>query len=326
MSWFQKIINWFKHLFDWLDQPPGTPATSPEPVDDMLMEDTPQPEPVPEPEEPPVVVEPSEEPQVRSPEKKALLVGVDEYNDPKINLQGCVADVEQMRDLLISKGFSKNKILILKNQWATKKNILDKLEEMIINSKAGDELVFHFSGHGSQVTDLDGDEGDNLDEILIPHDLSWNGGYISDDDVARIFKKLPDGVFLSMISDSCHSGTISRNVNTMVRYITPPAHILQAIFTTKGLVLNPIGLRTDGGAQRHVLVTGCKSTQTSMSSVINNEWHGVLTYFFTAAAEKGGTWIEVFNEAVKNIKAHGFEQDPQLTGGDNILNRQVFGG
>jgi hypothetical protein len=94
----------------------------------------------------------------------------------------------------------------------------------------------------------------------------------------------------------------------------------------KGLVLNPIGLRTDGGPQRHVLVTGCKSTQTSMSSVINNEWHGVLTYFFTAAAQTDGTWTDVFNEAVAHIKAHGYEQDPQLTGEDYLLNRQIFGG
>jgi len=307
MSWFQRIINWFKRLFSGPNHSiaPAPPAET-------------APEEVPVPTAPPVVP--------KTVEKKALLVGVDEYNDPKINLQGCVPDVLQMKKLLISKGFSESNILVLKNQWATKENILDKLGEMIINSKEGDELLFHFSGHGSQVTDVDGDEGDELDEVLIPHDFSWEGVYITDDDIARVFKKLPKNVFLSMISDSCHSGTISKDINSMVRSITPPSHILQAIFTTKGLVLNPIGLRSDGGPQRHVLVTGCKATQTSMSSVINNEWHGVLTYFFTAAAQDGGTWQEVFNNAVKNIKTCGYEQDPQLTGEDNLLNRQIFGG
>jgi len=314
MSWFQRIINWFKHLFSGPNH-----AIAPPPEDEVPD--------VPEPVEEEPVEEPVEQPVVaRATEKKALLVGVDEYNDPDVNLQGCVADVLQMKKLLISNSFSESNILILKNQWATKENILDKLEEMIINSKEGDELVFHFSGHGSQVTDLDGDEGDKLDEVLIPHDFSWDGGYITDDDIAKVFKKLPDNVFLSMISDSCHSGTISRDINSMIRSITPPPNILQAIFTTKGLILNPVGLRTDGGPQRHVLLAGCKSTQTSMSSVINNEWHGVLTYFFIAAAQNGGTWKETFNNAVKNIKAHGYEQDPQLTGEDDLLNRQIFGG
>ena len=323
MSWFQGIIDWFKHLFDWLLPSQEVPSPPEEEQDQINIEpDLPD-----VPEEPsPVEDIPATTTGIAPPAKKALLVGVDEYNDPQINLQGCVADIVQMKELLMSKGFTEENIVTLTNSAATKRNILSELDKLITTAKEGEELVFHFSGHGSQVVDMDNDEPDRLDEILIPHDLNWNGGYVSDDDIAKIFKKLPQGVMLSMISDSCHSGTISRDTNTMVRYITPPQNILQTIFTTKGLVLNPVGLRTDGGTQRHVLLTGCKSNQTSMSAVIGGNWHGVLTYFFTARAQKGGTWKEVVEDVIVQIKNSGYPQDPQLTGEDSLLNRNVFGG
>ena len=317
MNWFQRLINWFKNLFSWSSTPEGSPFV-PEEEDQVEVEpDLPTPPPPAEGDLPTTII---------APLRKALLVGVDEYNDPKINLQGCTADVLQMKELLIAKGFKEENITILMNSAATKAAILNELDKMITSSKAGEELVFHFSGHGSQVVDMDNDEPDQLDEVLIPHDLDWNGGYVSDDDIAKIFKKLPDGVELSMISDSCHSGTISRDTKTLTKYITPPAHILQTIFTTKGLVLNPIGIRTDGGTQRHILLAGCKATQTSMSAVINNEWHGVLTYFFKARAEKGGTWNDVVKDTVTQIKNSGYPQDPQLTGEDSKLNKEIFGG
>jgi hypothetical protein len=62
------------------------------------------------------------------------------------------------------------------------------------DAKAGDKLLFHFSGHGSQIRDRDGDElKDQLDEIICPHDMDWNGTYIVDDDLKAVFSKLPAG-------------------------------------------------------------------------------------------------------------------------------------
>jgi len=258
--------------------------------------------------------------------KYALLVGIDEYNNPKMNLMGCVPDILQMKEVLIDRGFRNKNIRVLINDKATKKNILDLLEQMIVDSIPGDELVFQFSGHGSQVPDLNGDEPDKLDEILIPYDLDWYGNYISDDDIAERFKKLPQGVFLSMISDSCHSGTISRDIKSRTKYISPPAHMLQLIFSTKDLKLNPIGMRTDGGSQRHVLLAGCRSTQTSESAVIDGAWHGVLTYYFIKSLNNKETWRDCYISLLDMIGASRHEQTPQLTGSEDLINRPVFGG
>ena len=39
--------------------------------------------------------------------------------------------------------------------------------------RRGDVLLVHYSGHGSNVPDNDGDEADGRDEILCPTDLDW---------------------------------------------------------------------------------------------------------------------------------------------------------
>ena len=71
----------------------------------------------------------------------------------------------------------------------------------------GDSLVFHYSGHGSQVPDRNGDETtDRLDEILCPYDLDWDRP-LTDDDLAAACANVPQGALLTVILDCCHSGT-----------------------------------------------------------------------------------------------------------------------
>ena len=97
--------------------------------------------------------------------KRALLVGVNDYRSAN-DLQGCVNDVLDMHFTLRSLfGFKTKEIRVLTDCRATSKNITHRLEWLVEGAKAGDFLVFHFSGHGSQIRDREGDElADNLDE------------------------------------------------------------------------------------------------------------------------------------------------------------------
>ncbi len=83
--------------------------------------------------------------------KLALLVGINQY--PAIRLNGCVTDVELQRELLIYRfGFLPEDILILKDAGATRTLIETAIDEhLVAQAKAGDVVVFHFSGYGSQV-------------------------------------------------------------------------------------------------------------------------------------------------------------------------------
>ncbi len=86
------------------------------------------------------------------PRKLALLVGINRYPHHPA-LEGCVADVELQRDLLIHRfGFLPADIVTLTDQQGTRENIETAFSEHLIKqAKAGDQVVFHFSGYGAQV-------------------------------------------------------------------------------------------------------------------------------------------------------------------------------
>ncbi|MDY6782880.1 MAG: caspase family protein [Cyanobacteriota bacterium] len=84
--------------------------------------------------------------------KLALLVGIDRYPKSK-NLSGCITDVELQRELLVQRfGFAPSDVLVLTNQQATREGIETAfVEHLSEQAKAGDTVVFHFSGYGNQV-------------------------------------------------------------------------------------------------------------------------------------------------------------------------------
>ena len=99
--------------------------------------------------------------------RKALLVGINDYQGVS-DLRGCVNDVLDMHFSLRSLfGFKTEEIRTLTNDRATKDHITHRLRWLTEGAKSGDYLVFHFSGHGSQIRDRNRDElVDHLDEII----------------------------------------------------------------------------------------------------------------------------------------------------------------
>lgn len=114
-----------------------------------------------------------------TPRKLALLVGINQYSAPILALKGCTTDVKLQQELLIHRfGFNPQDIVTLTDQQATCKSILTAFEEHLINqAKPGDVVVFHFSGHGSTVTDPDRDQPDGLNSTLVPVDSKLPEGY-----------------------------------------------------------------------------------------------------------------------------------------------------
>jgi hypothetical protein len=168
----------------------------------------------------------------RAAEKKALLCACGDYSNAKLkifpNLNGPSNDVTLLEELLVSRfGFSKNNITVLGRKNAppaTRGNILRKLNELVQGAKKGDQLVFSFHGHGFQQLNRnplqDPENGDGLDEILLPADYGTfdpgTGTFhnaIADDDIYEILKQVDrKGAFMTVIADSCHSGTIGRSI------------------------------------------------------------------------------------------------------------------
>ena len=103
--------------------------------------------------------------------KRAILIGIN-YTGQKGQLSGCHNDVKNIKQYLTTKqGFNEKDMLILMDDGAhhnpTKKNIEDAFKRVVQYSKAGDVVFIHYSGHGSRVKDLNGDEDDGFDETLV---------------------------------------------------------------------------------------------------------------------------------------------------------------
>ncbi len=76
--------------------------------------------------------------------RRALLVGINDYRSIQ-DLQGCINDVSNIRDVLKTcLGFRNEDIRVLVDSRATRDNILHRLRWMAENARSGDEMVFHF--------------------------------------------------------------------------------------------------------------------------------------------------------------------------------------
>jgi hypothetical protein len=90
----------------------------------------------------------------------------------------------------------------------TRYNLHMAMVWLVQGCTAGDSLVFHYSGHGSQQRDYTGEELDGMNETLCPVDFE-TAGMIDDNEINQtIVRPLPPGVRLHAIIDACHSGTV----------------------------------------------------------------------------------------------------------------------
>src|SRR5262245_33740369 len=109
-------------------------------------------------------------------------------------------------------GFDTKNVKTLLNQRVTKAEVQKQMKWLARDAREGDRVVLHFSGHGSYTADLDGDEEDGADELICLYDMDFNdpGSYLLDDELRRWTESLPPGVQLTVVLDSCHSGTGTR--------------------------------------------------------------------------------------------------------------------
>ena len=160
----------------------------------------------------------------RLPQKHALLIGIDEYLHPYFSsLQGCVNDVRLMEAILRDRyGFAASNITRLENHQATGERIREELGRLSQRADRDKLVVVHYSGHGSRMTDREGDSPGGFDETIVPHDSgrrdTTSGRYdhrttdISNDEIhawlVRMGERKPS---VMLLFDTCHSGKSSRD-------------------------------------------------------------------------------------------------------------------
>lgn len=161
--------------------------------------------------------------------KRGLIVAIGEYpTETKWRPINSVNDVPLVRSALQKQGFQSNEITVLINEKATKKAIVKAIEDLASASQIGDIVVLHFSSHGQQVEDQNGDELDGYDEAIVAYGApaEYKADYdfsdhLIDDELEALLNKLrlkvgPSGdvlVFVEAIQIIIFDGVLEIVVN-----------------------------------------------------------------------------------------------------------------
>lgn len=265
--------------------------------------------------------------------KKALLIGINRYKIPGADLRGCVNDVKNMKGVLTQMyGFASKDVAVMTDFAATTKAMKAAISKLVRDARSGDVVLLHYSGHGANVIDVNGDEPDRRDEILCPTDLDWHKPLL-DDWLRTTFNRLRAGVSLTVIMDCCHSGSNTRvllppDAPSIPRFLPNPLDIMEAESGRKLRGKVKGSLRASATAKRkksdivdanipELLVTGCRDTQTSADAYIGGSYNGALTYCVVETLKAAGGTIsyrQMHQGTIKRLKEEGYNQVPQLEG------------
>lgn len=117
-------------------------------------------------------------------------------------LNACEFDAESMQEIAQQRGYE---AALLLTAQATRQSVADAIRGAASRLVAGDIFFISYAGHGGQVPDKNGDEPDSTDETWCLYD-----GMLIDDELHDLWGKFASGVRVLVVSDSCHSGTVTR--------------------------------------------------------------------------------------------------------------------
>lgn len=277
--------------------------------------------------------------------QKALCVGINEFAHLPMSswLSGCVNDAKDIAAALKKRGFRTPDVAVLTDGAATKAAVLGRLTDLVAGAKEGDRVFFSFSSHGTQVPDVDGDEKvDHLDEAFACHDIAPKGDQwdpatvIVDDELRDLFGRIPKGVLVEVLLDTCHSGTGLRRIDELAhdlligrrpRYLPPPTRAgltrsieLSAQPESDRDVVDRQALaelaRSRSAKSRPVLFAACKPAQTASDAHFDGRPNGAFTYLFLKALgdRPDGTRAQLLSAVTAGLKAEHFEQRATLEG------------
>lgn len=160
------------------------------------------------------------------PNRRALLIGINEYSDQAHRLHGCVNDVFLISSVLQECSFDAEDIRVVVDNRATTANIHERLHWLLDDVKAGDIRFLYYSGHGAQVP-IYGPEGtiDRVAACLVPYDFRWTAETaLTDQVLVNFYSQLPYDSRFMMVLDCCYAGGLTRG-GTRARGLDPPDDI-----------------------------------------------------------------------------------------------------
>jgi metacaspase-1 len=247
------------------------------------------------------------------------------------HLTACEADANDMAELAVSQSFTAKKLLTKK---ATRAAVLAGIAAAAKKLKAGDIFFITYSGHGGQLPDLKHEEPDDLDETWCLFD-----GEVVDDELFAAWGKFAAGVRILVLSDSCHSGSVTRDAMLdVMRPATVGGPVYRAMPT-------PVALRV---YQKHkkfydkilkdaklakakanikasvLLISGCQDNQLSQDGAFNGLFTGTLKKVWNGGIFDGS--YVMFHRSIRSRMPPDQTPNRYVTGASNaaFLAQQPF--
>ncbi|KAF3765595.1 hypothetical protein M406DRAFT_97279 [Cryphonectria parasitica EP155] len=281
--------------------------------------------------------------------RKALLIGIN-YFGSQNELKGCINDVHNVSNFLMQNyNYKREDMVILTDDASnpvlqpTKDNIIRAMGWLVKDARPNDALFLHYSGHGGQTKDLDGDEDDGYDEVIYPVDFKQRGHIVDDQIHAICVAPLQPGVRLTCIFDSCHSGSV---VDLPYIYSTKGAlkepnlakeagqGLLSAAMSyargDMGGVVGSLGklfksamngdkayektMRTKTSPADVISWSGSRDDQTSADATIASQATGAMSWAFISAIKQNPnqTYLQLLN-SIREVLQSKYTQKPQLS-------------
>jgi hypothetical protein len=290
----------------------------------------------------------------------ALLIGIDYYqpNPYYKSLQGCVRDIDKVADYLKRSLQSSTKPIITRltsplpntnsladvraerqEKFPTYQNIIDAFQQITETAQTQDLVYIHYSGHGGRVKtifpELKG-EG-QFDEGLVPMDVSGDGYYLRDVEIATLLKRMTDkGLVVTVIFDSCHSGGATRNDGEIRgsrdgKPDTKDRPKDSAVADRDELVKNWQTVTQNSKKEswlpnhrEYVFLGACRSSEFAYESAFDGkDRNGALTYWMLDtlnAIPSGLTYQALYDRVKGQIQSKFPNQLPMLLGeGDRLV-------
>jgi hypothetical protein len=293
--------------------------------------------------------------------KHALIIAIGKYRSESYSEISSIRDLPLIKNALKNQGFPDKNIKVLTNKSATKKGILSSFNNLLLDTsvKVGDIVYIHFSSHGVQIMDENGDESDGLDEAIVPYEAIFSqpeyekvkSAYLRDDDLEKFILKLrnklgPNGDLL-ITMDNCFSGTGTKGeVNKIKKQrgnsapLVPngwernaPNKKMIKEYLFKENIVNDI---KENNLAPFVAISATQPDQPDVEiqdpryKYSEDSTLGPLSYAFSKAlndVDTSITYMGLFSKiklVMHGLLQEGEDQQPDIIG--NGLNKKLFGG
>lgn len=267
-----------------------------------------------------------------TPTRRALLIGINDYVARSLpDLRGAVNDVKLLQRILVTRfGFPEENIVLLTDAQATRSRVMAAIDSFVERDCPGDVVYFHYSGHGSQVKDISGDEDDGMDETILPRDGRTAGiPDIRDDELEQRFAKLQARNAL-IVFDSCNSGTVTRAATPVQARFVPPDDRLELYraLDARTRAIVPVA------ELPHVLMTSAPADKEALDGPLDEGFYGLFSYSLARSLDTRGPTatpaqiLEGTKSELRRIQEQLYTRppEPQLEGPPEKLGQPILRG